>query len=115
MAFKACITIIAAVYAVQILCGADENSVYTTTETLDEDFDYSSSCMYPVMHIANNDSLAINCTMECGSYLNDSMPCVNMTSPPLDYNRTSTNYTCTVGSCNNGTCPSKNETVPCWI
>uniref|UniRef100_A0A224Y913 Evasin n=1 Tax=Rhipicephalus zambeziensis TaxID=60191 RepID=A0A224Y913_9ACAR len=114
MAFKACITIIAAVYAVQILCGAEEDSVETTTETWDGDYG-DATCLYQVMQIGNNKSLAINCTMECGSYLNESMPCVNSTVPALVYNTTRTNFTCMVGSCHNGTCPSINETVPCWF
>uniref|UniRef100_A0A131YS46 Evasin n=1 Tax=Rhipicephalus appendiculatus TaxID=34631 RepID=A0A131YS46_RHIAP len=130
MAFKASITVIAVVYAVQMLCGASENNENSSATTADgpqddcdssatteddTEVDYAAlgSCMYDVLHIANNKSLAINCTLTCGITLNDTMPCVNATNPPLNFTL-HWNYTCIVGYCWNGTCPSNNTNVSCW-
>ncbi|KAL1421098.1 hypothetical protein MTO96_023452 [Rhipicephalus appendiculatus] len=60
------------------------------------------------------DSLALNCSTICDAQLNDTMPCVNATSPPLNFSIPQ-NYTCTVGSCHGGVCLSnKTQNVSCW-
>uniref|UniRef100_A0A224Y3E0 Evasin n=1 Tax=Rhipicephalus zambeziensis TaxID=60191 RepID=A0A224Y3E0_9ACAR len=126
MAFKACITVITMVYAVQIICGAGDSladSAFGSSSSSDEDseedpnatisYDYYA-CPYHTLHTGNNDSLALNCTTICDAPLNDTMPCVNATSPALNFS-THQNYTCLVGSCKGGVCLSnKTQNVSCW-
>uniref|UniRef100_A0A6G5A2U6 Evasin n=1 Tax=Rhipicephalus microplus TaxID=6941 RepID=A0A6G5A2U6_RHIMP len=117
MAFKTCITVIAVVYAVQIICEAsNQDSSPTTSEApLNEsDIDYGESCMYNILKTTTNLTLVVNCTMDCGQRLDDHMPCVNVTYPPLNFSNPDQNYTCTVGNCNNGTCPSNGTNMTCW-
>ncbi|KAL1487228.1 hypothetical protein MTO96_008173 [Rhipicephalus appendiculatus] len=131
MAFKLYVTVIAAVYAMQLICRAHEDSFQTTeltstadggsgdsNETLSEESDYEDSCLYPVLHTSDNKTLAINCTATCyggdTKIINETIPCVNMTMPPLNYSL-HVNYTCTVGNCDHGTCPSNGTQVPCWL
>ncbi|XP_075744535.1 evasin P467-like isoform X1 [Rhipicephalus microplus] len=111
MAFKACITAIAVAYVVQTLCGADSSSESSGSGSSDED--YQSSCLYHIMKTADNRTLSVNCTLDCGQHQNDSMPCVNATDPMLNYT-SHQNYSCTVGFCHNGTCPSNGTRVTCW-
>uniref|UniRef100_A0A6G5A5T8 Evasin n=1 Tax=Rhipicephalus microplus TaxID=6941 RepID=A0A6G5A5T8_RHIMP len=109
MAFKTCITVIAVVYAAQIICGAtDEDHAPSSSEgpLSESEYEYDS-CMYTILKTSKkNLTLVVNCTMECGDILNNSMPCVNVTYPPLNFSNPNLNYTCTVGECKNGTCPS---------
>uniref|UniRef100_L7MC83 Evasin n=1 Tax=Rhipicephalus pulchellus TaxID=72859 RepID=L7MC83_RHIPC len=121
MAFKACITIISLLYAVQLLCGAEESFLGGAEEVGEEEEDYEDSCMYGSMK-TNDTWLAINCTVLCGTsgtvteeHVPNNAPCVNLTTPPLNYNHTDAMYMCTVGACTNGTCPSKHKEVPCWL
>uniref|UniRef100_C9W1D9 Evasin n=1 Tax=Rhipicephalus sanguineus TaxID=34632 RepID=C9W1D9_RHISA len=114
MAFKACITVLAAVYVVQNLCVAHVDLDLDSGSSSSSEEDYEGSCLYPILHIANNKSLALNCTSSCGDNLNDTMPCVNATNPTLNYNTTNY-YNCTVGLCNNGTCHSNNTVQLCWL
>ncbi|KAL3245346.1 hypothetical protein MRX96_018059 [Rhipicephalus microplus] len=65
-----------------------------------------------VSHIKK--TLVVNCTMECGEIVNNSLPCVNVTYPPLNFSNPQLNYTCTVGNCVNGTCPSNGTNMTCW-
>ncbi|XP_037514010.1 evasin P467-like [Rhipicephalus sanguineus] len=98
MAFKACITVLAAMYDSQEL----------------GEMSYEDWCPYETLNTGENSSLVLNCTTPCGLVLNDTMPCVNATDPPLNF-ASHQNYTCTVGSCHNGTCPSNNSVqVACW-
>uniref|UniRef100_A0A131YSF7 Evasin n=1 Tax=Rhipicephalus appendiculatus TaxID=34631 RepID=A0A131YSF7_RHIAP len=127
MIFKACITVITMVYAVQIICGAGDSSAdlvsgssSSSEEDCEEDpnatvsYDYNA-CPYYSLAIGNNDSLALNCSTICDVPLNDTMPCVNATSPPLNFSIPQ-NYTCTVGSCDGGVCLSnKTQNVSCWV
>uniref|UniRef100_A0A6G5A8C2 Evasin n=1 Tax=Rhipicephalus microplus TaxID=6941 RepID=A0A6G5A8C2_RHIMP len=110
MVIKAYITVIAVAYALQILCGAE-----TGTETSTEEYEYGEeSCLYTVLRTADNRTLSLNCTLGCGHLQNDSIPCVNATYPPLNFSNPTANYTCTVGDCHNGTCPSNGTNVTCW-
>uniref|UniRef100_A0A224YCA7 Evasin n=1 Tax=Rhipicephalus zambeziensis TaxID=60191 RepID=A0A224YCA7_9ACAR len=117
MAFKLCVTVIAAVYAMQLICHADKD-YGDSNETSLEESDYEGSCLYPVLHTLDNKTLAINCTANCNDgdtkIINETIPCVNMTTPPLNYSL-DVNYTCTVGTCDNGTCPSNGTKVLCWL
>uniref|UniRef100_A0A6M2CWD2 Evasin n=1 Tax=Rhipicephalus microplus TaxID=6941 RepID=A0A6M2CWD2_RHIMP len=125
MAFKACITVIAVAYAVQLFSGAESSSGSLGSSSSDEgtenssgnsteDYNYESSCFYNVLKTADNRTLSVNCTLDCGEHQNDSMPCVNVTYPPLNFSNPHLNYTCTVGECKNGTCPSNGTNVTCW-
>uniref|UniRef100_A0A6G5A830 Evasin n=1 Tax=Rhipicephalus microplus TaxID=6941 RepID=A0A6G5A830_RHIMP len=114
MAFKACITVIAVVYAVQLLCGASEENSNRRSSEYGSEYDYNDSCLYTYLNTSRNMTLVVNCTMECGEMLNNSLPCVNVTYPPLNFSNPHLNYTCTVGSCNNGTCPSNGTNTTCW-
>uniref|UniRef100_A0A6G5A6P5 Evasin n=1 Tax=Rhipicephalus microplus TaxID=6941 RepID=A0A6G5A6P5_RHIMP len=113
MAFKAFLTVLAAVYVVQMVCKADKNSEASLTETTTEFDYYDGACPFEVLKISNNKSLVLNCTSRCGHRLNDSEPCVHSTSPPLNLTVRG-DYNCTVGHCQNGTCPSNNTMQLCW-
>uniref|UniRef100_A0A6G5A7W8 Evasin n=1 Tax=Rhipicephalus microplus TaxID=6941 RepID=A0A6G5A7W8_RHIMP len=117
MAFKACITVIAVVYAAQIICGAtDEDLAPSSSEgpLSESEYDYHS-CIYTILKTSQkNLTLVVNCTMDCGETLQNGMPCVNVTYPPLNFSNPYQNYTCTVGDCKNGTCPSNGTNVTCW-
>uniref|UniRef100_A0A6G5A701 Putative evasin n=1 Tax=Rhipicephalus microplus TaxID=6941 RepID=A0A6G5A701_RHIMP len=81
MAFKSCITVIAVVYAVQIICGASkQDSSPTNSEApLNESYEeYGDSCIYNILKTSNS-TLVVNCTMECGQHVPNHMPCVNVT------------------------------------
>uniref|UniRef100_A0A6G5A820 Evasin n=1 Tax=Rhipicephalus microplus TaxID=6941 RepID=A0A6G5A820_RHIMP len=116
MAFKTCITVIAFVYAAQIICGeSDKDHASPASEgPLNEtEYDYNT-CIYNLMKTTTNLTLAVNCTMDCGETLEKGMPCVNVTYPPLNFSNPKLNYTCTVGNCENGTCPSNGTNMTCW-
>uniref|UniRef100_L7MA80 Evasin n=1 Tax=Rhipicephalus pulchellus TaxID=72859 RepID=L7MA80_RHIPC len=129
MAFKTCITVVAVVYAVQLLCGAHESSHGSHSTSLsEEDPDNSAAeypeyyyddgtCTYPAIHVPDNKTLALNCTANCfkgrTAVLNDTIPCVNATTPSLT--SSIQRYNCTVGFCLNGTCPSNHTVLPCWM
>nr|XP_037268643.1 evasin-1-like [Rhipicephalus microplus] len=113
MVFKAFITVLAAVYVIQMVCKAHGNSEEDMMETTTE-FEYEAgACPFQVLKISNNKSLIINCTNECGYGLSDGEPCVNATNPPLNFTVRG-DYNCTVGSCRNGTCPSNGTVEFCW-
>uniref|UniRef100_A0A6G5A8G2 Evasin n=1 Tax=Rhipicephalus microplus TaxID=6941 RepID=A0A6G5A8G2_RHIMP len=117
MAFNACITVIAVVYAVLLLRGAsteDFSGSSSDISSSEYDYDYNSSCLYHHLKTTTNITLVINCTMECGESLENGMPCVNVTHPPLNFSNPNLNYTCTVGNCINGTCPSNGTNMTCW-
>uniref|UniRef100_A0A224YCD7 Evasin n=1 Tax=Rhipicephalus zambeziensis TaxID=60191 RepID=A0A224YCD7_9ACAR len=116
MAFKACITIITAVYAVQLLYGACGNS--TDPNVDDTEYDYGdATCLYSAINIPNNDTLALNCTLTCFNgtqkAINESLPCVNATTPSL--NSSVKHYNCTKGYCSKGICYSNHTVVLCWL
>ncbi|XP_049270798.1 uncharacterized protein LOC119388886 isoform X2 [Rhipicephalus sanguineus] len=89
MAFKACITVLAAMY---------------DSEELGE-VSYEDWCPYETLNTGENSSLVLNCTTPCGLVLNDTMPCVNATDPPLNLPASKLHVHCWILS--HGTCPSK--------
>uniref|UniRef100_A0A6G5A6F5 Evasin n=1 Tax=Rhipicephalus microplus TaxID=6941 RepID=A0A6G5A6F5_RHIMP len=116
MACKTCIAVIAVVYAVQLLCGAsseDLGSNSSESSLNESDYDYNSSCIYHYLKTSENKTVVINCTLDCGETLGNGMPCVNITYPQLNFTFHQ-NYSCTVGTCFNGTCPSGGKNVTCW-
>uniref|UniRef100_A0A6G5A8F2 Evasin n=1 Tax=Rhipicephalus microplus TaxID=6941 RepID=A0A6G5A8F2_RHIMP len=117
MEFKTCITVIAVVFALHIICAAsnlDPSTTSTEEPSNESQIDYGDSCMYNLLKTTTNLTLVVNCTMDCGQHVPEKMPCVNVTYPPLNFSNPNENYTCTVGNCENGTCPSNGTNTTCW-
>ncbi|KAL3243863.1 hypothetical protein MRX96_047354 [Rhipicephalus microplus] len=95
MAFKTCITVIAVVYAAQIICGAtDEDYAPSTSEgpLSESEYDYHS-CIYTILKTSQrNLTLVVNCTMDCGETLQNGMPCVGLDATDRSANGSWSNY-----------------------
>uniref|UniRef100_A0A131Z694 Evasin n=1 Tax=Rhipicephalus appendiculatus TaxID=34631 RepID=A0A131Z694_RHIAP len=116
MAVKVYVMVIAVVYVVQMLCGADE--VLDDENTTEGDYSYEQEgCPFLVAENRTGFGTIVQCTHDCYGK-NESVPegtrCFTIGDEGLWRMKVNMSYYCPLGECRNGDCVPNGQREVCY-